>query len=192
MGGVGGFAQGLRYAYFQVMTVMSTCGFATADFDAWPALSRCLLVLLMFGGGCAGSTAGGMKLSRVLILLKSWAFELKKLVLPSRVRRIWFESKPVDEETVKSVHVFFAAYIMILLIVGLVISLDGMDFTTNLTASLACLSNVGPGLSAVGPTGNFTVFSPLSKLVLSLEMLLGRLEIFPMLYLLSPRVWAKK
>ena len=150
------------------------------------------LFLLMFVGGCAGSTAGGMKLSRVLILLKSWAFEMKKLVLPSRVRRIWFESKPVEDETVKSVHVFFAAYMMVLLLSGLLISLDGLDFTTNLTASLACISNVGPGLSLVGPTGNFAMFSPGSKIVLSLEMLLGRLEIFPMMYLLSPRVWRKR
>ena len=189
---VGGFGQGLRYAFFQVNTILSTTGFCTADFDAWPEFSRYLLFLLMFIGGCAGSTAGGMKLSRVLILLKSWAFELKKLVLPSRVRRIWFESKPVEDETVKSVHVFLAAYIVILLLAGLAISPDGMDFTTNLTASLACLSNVGPGLSAVGATGNYAMFSPVSKLVLSLEMLLGRLEIFPIIYLFSPKVWIKR
>ena len=188
----GGFGQGLRYAFFQVNTIMSTTGFGTADFDAWPEFSRFLLFLLMFVGGCAGSTAGGMKLSRVLILLKSWAFELKKLVLPSRVRRIWFESRPVEDETVKSVHVFFAAYMMVLLLCGLVLSLDGMDFTTNLTASLACISNVGPGLSAVGPAGNYAMFSPVSKLVLSLEMLLGRLEIFPMMYLFSPKVWMRR
>jgi len=189
---VGSFGQGLRYAFFQVNTILSTTGFATADFNAWPEFSRYLLFLLMFIGGCAGSTAGGMKLSRVLILLKSWAFELKKLVLPSRVRRIWFESKPVEEETVKSVHVFFIAYMMVLLGCGLIVSLDGMDFTTNLTASLACISNVGPGLSAVGPAGNFAMFSPASKLVLSMEMLLGRLEIFPMIFLFSPKVWIKR
>ena len=188
----GGFGQGLRYAFFQVSTIMSTTGFATADFNAWPEFSRFWLFLLMFVGGCAGSTAGGMKLSRVLILLKSWAFEMKKLVLPSRVRRIWFESKPVEDETVKSVHVFFAAYMMVLLLSGLLISLDGLDFTTNLTASLACISNVGPGLSLVGPNGNYAMFSSGSKLVLSVEMLLGRLEIFPMMYLLSPRVWRKR
>ena len=188
---VGGFGQGLRYAFFQVNTILSTTGFATADFNAWPEFSRFALFLLMFVGGCAGSTGGGMKLSRVLILIKSWAFELKKQILPSRVRRIWFESRPVEDETVKSVHVFFAAYMMVLLLCGLLISLDGMDFITNFTASLACISNVGPGLSLVGPNGNYAMFSSGSKLVLSVEMLLGRLEIFPMMYLLSPRAWKK-
>ena len=189
---VGGFARGLRYAYFQVTTVVSTTGFATADFDRWPELSRWVLFMLMFVGGCAGSTAGGMKLSRILILGKSYRYELRKLILPSRVRRIWFEGRPVEDETVKSVHVFSAAYMMILLFSGLVISLDGYDFTTNLTASLACLSNMGPGLSLVGPTGNYAMFSPLSRLMLTGEMLLGRLEIFPMVYLFSPRVWRKR
>ena len=188
----GGFGQGLRYAYFQVTTIVSTTGFATADFDRWPEYSKWILFLLMFVGGCAGSTAGGMKLSRVLILLKSYAFELKKLILPRRVRRIWFEGRPVEEETVKSVLVFFSTYILALLLGGLIVSLDGYDFTTNLTASLACLSNVGPGLSLVGPTGNYAIFSTGVKLSLSLEMLLGRLEIFPVVYLFSPRVWRQR
>jgi len=186
---VGGFGQGLRYAYFQVTTIVSTTGFATADFDKWPEFSKWILFLLMFVGACAGSTAGGMKLSRILILVKSYMFELKKLIRPSRVQRIWFEGRPVEDETVKSVHVFFSAYMIMMLVSGLILSLDGFDFLTNLSASLVCISNVGPGFSLVGATGNYAMFSPLSKIVLLLEMLLGRLEIFPIVYLFSPRVW---
>ena len=177
MKGCGGFLSGLRYAFFQVMTVLSTTGFSTCDFDRWPELSRWVLVLLMFIGGCAGSTGGGMKVSRI--------------IMPSRVRRIWFEGRTVGDQTVQSVQVFFFLYLLITGTGALLLSLDGCDLTTNLTASIACISNVGPGLSAVGPSGNYLFFSPLSKLILSLEMLLGRLEIFPMLFLFSPRVWKR-
>ena len=187
----GGFGQGLRYAYFQVMTVMSTCGFATADFDAWPALSRCILVLLMFGGGCAGSTAGGMKLSRIIILFKSIFHELKQQIMPSRVKRIWFESKPVSDQTVSSVKAFFFAYMFIAGLVILILCFDCEDLLTNITASIACMSNIGPGLNAVGPTANYAFYSDLSKLLLSLEMLMGRLEIFPVMFLVVPQVWKK-
>ena len=189
---VGGFVRGLRYSYFSVTTVVSTTGFCTADFDTWPEFSKWLLFLLMFIGGCAGSTGGGMKVSRIIILCKSFIHELKKQAVPSRVQRIWFEDRPVAEETVKSVHVFSLAYILILLICGLVLSLEKCDFITSMTASLACLSNVGPGLSMVGPTGNYAFFSWWSKLMLSFEMLFGRLEIFPLAYLLSPPVWRRR
>ena len=191
MKGCGGFLSGLRYAFFQVMTVLSTTGFSTCDFDRWPELSRWVLVLLMFIGGCAGSTGGGMKVSRILILLKSCYAELRRMIMPSRVRRIWFEGRTVGDQTVQSVQVFFFLYLLITGTGTLLLSLDGCDLTTNLTASIACISNVGPGLSAVGPSGNYLFFSPLSKLILSLEMLLGRLEIFPMLFLFSPRVWKR-
>ena len=191
MKGCGGFLSGLRYAFFQVMTVLSTTGFSTCDFDRWPELSRWVLVLLMFIGGCAGSTGGGMKVSRILILLKSCYAELRRMIMPSRVRRIWFEGRTVGDQTVQSVQVFFFLYLLITGTGALLLSLDGCDLTTNLTASIACISNVGPGLSAVGPSGNYLFFSPLSKLILSLEMLLGRLEIFPMLFLFSPRVWKR-
>ncbi|MBO7670936.1 MAG: TrkH family potassium uptake protein [Oscillospiraceae bacterium] len=187
----GGFLSGLRYAFFQVMTVLSTTGFSTCDFDRWPELSRWVLVLLMFIGGCAGSTGGGMKVSRIIILLKSCHAELRRMIMPSRVRRIWFEGRTVGDQTVQSVQVFFFLYLLITGTGTLLLSLDGCDLTTNLTASIACISNVGPGLSAVGPSGNYLFFSPLSKLILSLEMLLGRLEIFPMLFLFSPRVWKR-
>jgi len=192
MGSVGGFAQGLRYAYFQVTTIISTTGFATADFDKWPELSRWILVLLMFVGGCAGSTAGGLKVSRVIILFKSYLYELKQLILPTRVKRIWFEGKAVSDQTVRSVLVYFQTYMFIIGLSVLALTLDGRDLVTNLTASIACISNIGPGLSLVGPAGNFAFFSVPSKLVLILEMLLGRLEVFPVLFLFAPSVWRRR
>ena len=192
MGSVGGFAAGLRYSYFQVTTIISTTGFSTCDFDQWPELSRWILVLLMFVGGCAGSTGGGLKVSRVIILAKSYLHELKQLILPTRVKRIWFEGKAVSDQTVRSVLVFFDVYMIIIAASVLVLTLDGRDMITNLTATIACISNIGPGLAAVGPTANYSFFSILSKLVLSLDMLLGRLEIFPVLFLFSPSVWRKR
>ncbi len=191
MHSVGGFAEGLRYAYFQVTTIISTTGFSTADFDQWPELSRWILVLLMFMGACAGSTAGGLKVSRVIILFKSYLYELKQLILPTRVKRIWFENKAVSDQTVRSVLVYFEVYLTIIGLSVLVLTLDGHDLATNFTASLACISNIGPGLNAVGPMGNYGFFSVLSKLVLIFEMLLGRLEIFPVLFLFAPSVWRR-
>ena len=189
---VGGFVQGLRYSYFQVTTIVSTTGFGTADFNQWPEFSKWILFLLMFVGGCAGSTAGGLKLSRIIILLKSFIHEVRKQAVPARVQRIWFEGRPVEAQTVNSVHVFTAVYFLILLLCGLGCALDNCDFTTSMTASLACLSNVGPGLSMVGPSGNYSFLSWWVKLMLSMEMLLGRLEIFPLVYLFSPQVWKKR
>ncbi len=189
---VGGFGSGLRYAYFQVTTIISTTGFSTCDFDRWPELSRWLLVLLMFAGGCAGSTAGGLKISRIIILFKSYLYELKQLILPRRVKRIWFEDKAVGDQTVRSVLVFFHVYLLAIGLSVLILTLDGRDMITNLTASIACISNVGPGLAAVGPMANYAFFSLPSKLVLILEMLLGRLEIFPILFLFAPSVWRKR
>ncbi len=191
MRSVGGFAEGLRYAYFQVTTIISTTGFSTCDFDQWPELSRWILVLLMFMGACAGSTAGGLKVSRVIILFKSYLYELKQLILPTRVKRIWFENKAVSDQTVRSVLVYFQVYLTIIGLSVLVLALDGRDLATNFTASLACISNIGPGLGAVGPMGNYGFFSVLSKLVLIFEMLLGRLEIFPVLFLFAPSVWRR-
>ena len=191
MRSVGGFAEGLRYAYFQVTTIISTTGFSTCDFNQWPELSRWILVLLMFMGACAGSTAGGLKVSRVIILFKSYLYELKQLILPTRVKRIWFENKAVSDQTVRSVLVYFQVYLTIIGLSVLVLALDGRDLATNFTASLACISNIGPGLGAVGPMGNYGFFSVLSKLVLIFEMLLGRLEIFPVLFLFAPSVWRR-
>ena len=191
-GSVGGFLQGLRYAYFQVTTIISTTGFSTCDFDKWPELSRWILVLLMFVGGCAGSTAGGLKVSRIIILFKSYLYELKQLILPTRIKRIWFEGKAVSDQTVRSVLVYFQTYMAIIALSVLLLTLDGRDLVTNLTASIACISNIGPGLNLVGPMGNFAFYSVPAKLVLIFEMLLGRLEIFPVLFLFSPSVWKKR
>ena len=145
-----------------------------------------------FIGGCAGSTGGGIKVSRIVILMKAYVNELKGMIHPTRVKRIWFESRPVRDETVRSIQVFFFVYLLAAGLGVLVLSLDGKDLTTNLTASIACISNVGPGLSAVGPVENYSFFSAVSKLILCFEMLLGRLEIFPMLFLLTPSVWKKR
>ena len=189
---IGGVLPALRYSFFQVMTILSTTGFSTCDFDTWPEFSRWILVLLMFVGGCAGSTGGGMKVSRIIILMKSYFAELKRMIHPTQIKRIWFENRPVSDQTVRSVHVFAFIYLLTTGLGALVLSLDGKDIATNLTASIACISNVGPGLSAVGPTANYAFFSVISKLVLCFEMLLGRLEIFPMLFLLMPGVWKKR
>lgn len=182
----------MRYSYFQVSSIITTTGFATANFAEWPEYSQAMLVLLMFIGGCAGSTGGGLKVSRVIILFKSAAMEVKRMLRPRCVECIRLDGKPVETDTVQKVLSYFFFYIMILLFGVLLISLDGYDFTTNITASLGCLSNVGPGLSLVGPIGSYAVFSPMSKLVLILEMLLGRLEIYPILLLFVPSMWKRR
>ena len=188
----GGVGHALRYSFFQVTSIISTTGFATADFNLWPEYSKFLLVLLMFVGGCAGSTAGGLKVSRVMLLFKSCTIEVKKMLRPRCVENVRLDGKPVDAQTVYNALTYFTFYIIIMLIAGLIVSLDGLDFTTNFTAALSCLSNVGPGLSLVGPTGSFAIFSPLSKIVLMICMLLGRLEIFPLLLLFVPFTWRWK
>ena len=188
----GGVGHALRYSFFQVTSIISTTGFATADFNLWPEYSKFLLVLLMFVGGCAGSTAGGLKVSRVMLLFKSCTIEVKKMLRPRCIEEVRLDGKPVDGQTVYNALTYFTFYIIILLIAGLIVSLDGLDFTTNFTAALSCLSNVGPGLSLVGPTGSFAIFSPLSKIVLMICMLLGRLEIFPLLLLFVPFTWRWK
>ncbi len=189
---VGGFLSGLRYSFFQVTSIITTTGFSSCDFDRWPELSRWILVILMFIGGCAGSTAGGLKVSRIIILFKSYMAELKRMVLPSRIVTVRLEQKPVENEKIRGIHVFFTVYIAITAIGVLILSLNGTDMVTNITASVACISNVGPGLSGVGPAFSYFLFSPLSKISLIIEMLLGRLEIFPLLLLFTPSIWKKK
>lgn len=179
----------LRYAFFQVSSIISTTGFSTADFNQWPQFSRQLLVLLMFIGACAGSTGGGLKVSRVILLLKTIPAEIKKLARPHIVSQIWLEKKPVPETTVKSVLIFFTLYMTIIGISAMLLSFDGMDSETTFTGVLACISNIGPGLSAVGPMGNYAAFSPFSKIVLISDMLLGRLELYPIIYLFVPSIW---
>lgn len=185
----GGFLGSLRYAFFQVLSVTSSTGFATADFDQWPSYSKTILVVLMFVGACAGSTGGGLKVSRVVILFKSICQELRRQLKPHSVRVERLEGKPISDSVMHSTLVFFACYFFLLVFALVLLSLDGFDFTTNFTAVISCLSNIGPGLGMVGPAGNFAAYSSFSKLVCSFCMLLGRLEIFPIIMLFSPAVW---
>ena len=191
-GQYGSIFTALRYSYFQVASIISTTGFATADFTLWPQYSQTILVLLMFIGSCAGSTGGGLKVSRVIILLKSAATEVKRMLRPRCVEQVRLDGKPVDQDTVHKVLSFFFIYLLGLLLALLILSFDGFDFATNFSAALACLSNIGPGLSLVGPMGSYAIFSPLSKLVLILAMLLGRLEIYPILLLFVPAMWKRR
>ena len=181
----------LRHAAFQVGSIVSTTGFSTVDFNLWPEFSRMLLVVLMFIGACAGSTGGGIKCARILVLCKALNREIKRIVHPRSVNVVKLDGEVVEEDTLRSIQIFFAAYMFILFGGALVVGLDNYSFGTNLTAVLACISNVGPGLELVGPMGNFSVFSDLSKLTLSLCMIIGRLEIFPVLVLTSPMAWRR-
>ena len=176
-------------AAFQTVTIITTTGFATVDFAMWPTFCRMALLVLMFSGGCAGSTAGGMKVSRVLILWKSLVRELKRMVHPNHVSVIKVDGQPVEERVVSSTGAYIMAYMVVLLAGALVVSWDNYGFQESFAASLTCISNVGPGLGILGPMENFSILSPLSKVVLSLEMLTGRLELMPMLALLSRGVW---
>ena len=182
----------IRSAFFQVTSIMSTAGFSTADFNLWPQLSRSIIVILMFIGACAGSTAGGLKISRVLILLKSVFYEIRRMLRPKSVNVVRLDGEVVSNETVHSATRYFVVYIAIMLSSFLLISIDNFSFETNFTAVITCLNNVGPGLDVVGPVGNFSGFSIFSKIVLSLTMLIGRLEIMPMIILFSPFAWKKR
>ena len=187
-----GFFDALRTAFFQVTSIVSTTGFGTADFNVWPLFSRSLLLLLMCMGACAGSTAGGFKVSRILILGKSAYRDLEHTIQPRKVAVVRLEGKAVQESTLAQVGVYLALWVALAVTGTLFISLEARDFVTAFTAVLTTLSNVGPGLSGVGPTENFAFFSPPAKLLLSFLMLAGRLEIYPVLLLFSPRVWEKK
>ena len=185
------FAQALRYAVFQVASIISTTGFATADFTLWPQLSHLILILIMFCGACAGSTGGGMKCSRILILGRSLRREIHRIVHPRSVEVVTLDGKVVEEETIHSVLTFVGSYFLVILAGALIISLDNFSFSVSFSAALTCVSNVGPGLELIGPAGNFSIFSPLSKLVMSLCMIVGRLEILPVLVLFSRSTWRK-
>lgn len=186
------FSETLRNAFFQVGSIITTTGYATTDFDLWPALSKTLLVTLMFIGACAGSTSGGIKVSRILILLKTIRKELSLIIHPRQVKKIRMDGHPVDHETLRSANVFLVVYFVLLLTSMLLISVDEFDFSTNFTSVVTVLNNIGPGLNLVGPTQNFSIFSPFSKFVLMFDMLAGRLELFPMMILLMPSTWKRK
>ncbi|MCM1579684.1 MAG: TrkH family potassium uptake protein [Ruminococcus sp.] len=187
----GSVGEALRHVSFSVASVISTTGFSTADFDRWPELSRTILVLLMFIGACAGSTGGGIKVSRVIILFKSLSKELQMMIHPKQIKKITMDSKTVEHETVRAVNGFIVCYILIFVISVAVIALDNHDLITNFTAVAASVNNIGPGLAMVGPTQNFGFFSPISKAVLIFDMLAGRLELFPMLLLFNRATWKK-
>ena len=191
MDSIHGFGQALLDSSFTVSSVISTTGFSTADFNNWPELSRTILVLLMFVGACAGSTGGGMKVSRIIILFKNLGRELLVMIHPKQVRKIKMDGHPVENETVHSVSVYIVAYLaLIVLSIGL-ISFDNHDLITNFTSVVSATNNIGPGLELVGPSANFGFFSVLSKSVLIFDMLAGRLELFPMLLLFNRAMWKK-
>ena len=182
----------VRQALFQVSSIITTTGYATADFNRWPGLSKAVLLLLMFVGGCAGSTAGGLKVSRVQLLVASARRDLQRALHPRSVATVRLEGKRVDEATVQGAGAYLVLYVALLALGFLLISFEPFGLESNLTAVITCLNNVGPGFGEVGPAGGFTAYSGFSKLVLSLEMLFGRLEIYPLLFLLSPSTWTKK
>ena len=181
----------VRHAAFQVGSIISTTGFASTDFNLWPEFSRILLVLLMFIGACAGSTGGAIKCSRVLLLLKCIRREIRQVVHPRSVNVVKLDGRVVDEDSLRSVQLFFAAYLFIALGATLLVSVDNFSFGTTFTAVVSCIGNVGPGLELVGPMGNYSAFSGFSKLVLSLCMLIGRLEVLPVLVLFSRNAWKR-
>lgn len=183
--------EAFHHAAFTVSSIMTTTGFATVDFNTWPQLSRSLLVVLMVIGASAGSTGGGVKCARIVLLFKSLTAQIKRMLHPRSVNLVRADGHIVGEETLQGVSTYMSAYCAIAVVSFLILSLDDLSLETNLTAVLACLNNIGPGLDMVGPTNNYSMFSDLSKVVLMLDMLLGRLEIFPLLILLSPRTWKK-
>ena len=187
----GGIAAGLRHAFFYVASITSSTGFGTVDFVTWPEYCKWIIVMLMFCGACAGSTGGGIKTSRVIILFKNVACEIRQMIHPRTVTRVQLDGKRVDTAGLKAVSTFFTSFMLLLIIGSFLVSLDGYDMATNFSAVLSSLSNIGPGMSLIGPTGNYNIFSYGSKLVLTLTMLIGRLEIFPILILFSPSTWKR-
>lgn len=181
----------IRAAAFQVTSIMTTTGFATVDFNLWPSFSKTVIILLMCIGACAGSTGGGLKVSRVVLLFKMIKKELKHMLHPRSVNVVKFEEKAVSKTVLTNVSVYFAVYIVIMLSVFLLLSFENFGFETNFSAAVSCFNNIGPGLAEVGPTASYAVYSPFSKIVLSAAMLFGRLEIFPMLFLFSKSSWSK-
>ena len=187
-----GISESIRYAAFQVAAIISSTGFATADFNQWPGMSKTILLLLMFIGGCAGSTAGGFKVARVVMLFKSIKRELQKLLHPRAVSTIRLDGKRVDEKTISSLGVYLAIYALFFCTVVFLLGFDAFDLETNISVAASCVNNIGPGFGAAGPASSYAMFSPFSKIILSLTMLLGRLEIFPLILTLSPSTWVKK
>lgn len=185
------FGTALRQAGFQVISIITTTGFVTANFGQWPAMSQMILVVLMFLGACAGSTGGGLKVGRMIILVKAAFRELRRAINPNRVKAIKLDGAVIEKDVVITTSTYFVIYMFIIGISALILTIDNFDFTTTVTAVVTCINNVGPGLAAVGPVENFADFSNFSKLVLSANMLIGRLEIFPIIILFMRSTWKK-
>ena len=196
LGACANFGQAVRYSFFQVTSIGSSTGFISTDYDKWPALSKSIIVVLMIVGACGGSTGGGIKVSRLVILVKSVFADIKRLIHPRSVVSVKFENELLDKDTERNVHSYFILWILIVALTTVLLCVDVNDFLTNFTATVSCIGNIGPGLSnaglgMVGPTFNYGGYSAYSKILLSLVMLFGRLEIFPMLILFIPRTWKK-
>lgn len=185
------FWEAMRYSFFQVSSISSTTGFSSADFNQWPAFSKAVILFLTVVGSMAGSTGGGIKVSRLIILVKSSRKDVKKMLHPRSVITTKFEGQPLERSVERGVRTYFIVWVMIVVLTTLLLSLDYNEVFTNFSATLACIGNVGPGLNAVGPLGNYSIYSPYSKILLSFIMLAGRLEIFPMIILFSSNTWKK-
>lgn len=188
----GNISNALRDSVFQVSSLVTTTGYSTVDFNMWPTFSKGIIFILMFSGACAGSTAGGFKIARSVMLVKNIRREFKKLLHPRSVSAVHFEGRPVEDATINGVGTYFSIYMVCILVVFLCISFEPLGFETNFTAAVSCFNNVGPGLAGVGPASSYAAYGDFSKILLSFAMLLGRLEIFPLLIALSPAVWLKK
>ena len=189
---IGSFGEAMRQSSFQVLSLSSTTGFSSVDYNSWPTLSKGILLFLMMTGGMAGSTAGGIKMSRMMILAKSTGADIRRMVHPREITTVKLEGEPVQPATIQNVRIFFVTWVAILVTCTLLISIEGYgDFLTNFSASLSCVSNIGPGFELVGPAANFSGYSYISKLILSVEMLFGRLEIFPLIVLFAPSTYRK-
>ncbi len=186
------FGQGVRTVFFQVSSIMTTTGFCTTEFNEWPVLSKTVIVMLMMIGACAGSTGGGLKISRIMILAKNVVREIKHMIRPRSVNVVRVDGEVVPDETLRSATGYLTVYIIVTLLSVLLISLDGLSMETNLTAAISCVNNIGPALGEFGAFGNFIPYSDFSTLVLSFAMLFGRLELVPMLVLFSPYAWKKR
>lgn len=183
--------ESFRHTFFTVGTLITSTGFATTDYDAWPQFSKTVLIIIMFVGSCAGSTGGGIKVSRLLILLKGIKKELQMMIHPRMVQKIRMDGHTISPETIRSTNAFIAVYFVIFFLSVLLVGIDGYDFTTNFTGVLATFNNMGPGFGLVGPTCNYSIYSSFSKCVLMFDMLAGRLELFPMLIIFLPSCWKK-
>ena len=183
--------EAFHHSLFQVASIITTTGFSTVDFALWPELSKFILVVLMVIGACAGSTGGGIKVARLLILLKALRNEIQKMVHPRSVKIMKIDGKVQSDKVIHSVTMFIVAYAIIMVASMMIVSIDNFSFTTTTTAVIACMNNIGPGLDIVGPVGNFGGFSFLSKIVLAADMIIGRLEIFPVIILFSPSLWKR-